>query len=525
MIVHSPYPDVEIPDVPLTPFVLRHVDRRHDSPALIDGASDRMLTYRQLAERVQRAAAGLAHHGLRQRDVCAICVPNDLEYIVAFHAVASLGGIVTAINPFCTTDELAHRLTDANASFLLTTPEHLHRGREAVAQSPVRETIVFGTMPGATSFASLLDSPPAMPETVIDARDDLVALLYSSGTGGWAKGVMTTHRHLVAGLCQLASCEPLAAGEAVLGILPFFHMYGLAVANFVLSQGATLVIMPRFDLTSCLRALQDHNVSRAYLSPPIVVRLAKEPLVDDCDLSHLEAVHIGAAPLAEAVARDCATRLGCLIKQGYALTECYPAIRMGSADPDLARITSVGRCVPNTECRVVDPETGSDLGPGQAGELWLRGPQVMQGYLNQPEATAQAITPDGWLRTGDIGSVDEAGFFTIVDRLKELIKYKGYQVAPAELEAVLLAHPAVSDAAVIPSPDEEAGEVPKAFVVLKSGVTPEALMAYVADRVAPYKKIRRVEFVDAIPKSPSGKILRRMLVARERASLAVPVLV
>ena len=523
MIFRSPYPAIAIPDTPLTPLVLRHAAQLGDKPALIDGASGRVLTYRQLAEGVRRAAAGLARRGFRKGEVLAICAPNIPEYAVAFHAAASLGGIVTTINPLCTVDELAHRLNDSQARYLLTTPDSLDQAREAAVGSPVRELLVIGTAPGVTSFASLLaDDGLAAADVAIDAGEDLVALLYSSSTSGLPKGVMLTHRNLVAGLHQLAAAEAIADDDIVFGILPFFHLYGLSILHLVLSQGATLVIMPRFELTSCLKALQDHRVTFAHLAPPVVVQLAKHPLVDEYDLCRLRMIHSGGAPLSEVVARRCAARVGCRIKQGYALTEGYPAIRVGAADPPNLAVSSVGRCVANTECKVVDPETGAELGPGQSGELWLRGPQVMKGYLNQPAATAQTIDADGWLRTGDIGYADADGYFTIVDRLKELIKYKGYQVAPAELEAVLLSHPAVADAAVIPSPDEEAGEVPKAFVVLKEEATADELMAFVASRVAPYKKIRRLEFVEQIPKSPSGKILRRGLVERERA--AVPVL-
>jgi acyl-CoA synthetase (AMP-forming)/AMP-acid ligase II len=520
MIFRSPYPDIAIPDTPLTPLVLRHAAQLGDKPALIDGASGRVLTYRQLAKGVCRAAAGLARRGFQKGEVLAICAPNILEYAVAFHAAASLGGIVTTINPLCTVGELAHRLNDSQARYLLTTPDSLDQAREAAVGSPVRELLVIGTAPGATSFASLLaDDDRAAADVAIDAAEDLVALLYSSGTSGLPKGVMLTHRNLVAGLHQLTASDAIAADDIVFGILPFFHVYGLSVLHLVLSQGATLVIMPRFELTSCLKALQDHRVTFAYLAPPVVVQLAKHPLVDQYDLFRLRVMHSGGAPLSEAVARGCAARLGCRIKQGYALTEGYPAIRVGASDPPNLEVSSVGRCVSNTECKVVDPETGAELGPGQPGELWLRGPQVMRGYLNQPVASAEAIVGDGWLRTGDIGFADEKGFFTIVDRLKELIKYKGYQVAPAELEAVLLAHPSVADAAVIPSPDEVAGEVPKAFVVLREDATVEGIMAFVAERVAPYKKIRRIEFVDQIPKSASGKILRRLLVERERTAV------
>jgi acyl-CoA synthetase (AMP-forming)/AMP-acid ligase II len=524
MIFRSPHPDIAIPDLPLTTVVLQRAEPFRDRPALIDGTSGQVLTYGQLAEDIRRMARGLARRGFRKGEVLAIYAPNLLEYAVAFHAAASLGGIVAPINPLCTVDELAHRLRDSNAALLLAAPDSLDRARAALSASNVRELLVFGESDEDASFASLVegDAGPA-PDVTIEAEKDLVALLYSSGTGGLPKGVMLTHRNLVAGLQQLIAAEPIAADEVVLGVLPFFHMYGLMVMHAALIQGITLVTMPRFELTSCLRALQDYQVTRAYLAPPIVLSLAKHPRVDEYDLSRLQVIQSGGAPLSEAVARCCASRLGCQIRQGYALTECYPAIRMAAADPDMRNVTSVGRCVPNTECKIVDPATGAALGPCQPGELLLRGPQVMRGYLNQPDATVQTIDADGWLHTGDIGVADEDGFFTIVDRLKELIKYKGYQVAPAELEAVLLAHPAVADAAVIPSPDDEAGEVPKAFVVLKGEATVADLMIFVAERVAPYKKIRRLEVIEQIPKSPSGKILRRVLVECERAAVPVRV--
>jgi acyl-CoA synthetase (AMP-forming)/AMP-acid ligase II len=228
----------------------------------------------------------------------------------------------------------------------------------------------------------------------------------------------------------------------------------------------------------------------------------------------------GAAPLDAEQAVACATRLGCDVIQGYGLTETSPVTHVSSDRPGEARPGSIGQVLPNTECKVVDWATGEELGPGRDGEICVRGPQVMVGYLNNPTATSNTIDAGGWLHTGDIGHADQDGFFFVVDRLKELIKYKGYQVPPAELEAVLVGHPSVDDAAVVPSPDEEGGEVPKAFVVLKTdaSATPDELMAYVAERVAPYKRIRRVEFIEEIPKSLSGKILRRVLVERERSA-------
>jgi acyl-CoA synthetase (AMP-forming)/AMP-acid ligase II len=329
---------------------------------------------------------------------------------------------------------------------------------------------------------------------------------------------MLTHRNLVANMVQvLGSGVNLQTDERVIGVLPFYHIYGmLVILNLCLYKGMTIVTMARFDLEQFLKIMQDYKITRANLVPPIILALAKHPIVDQYDLSHLKIIMSGAAPLSAELAQACAERLGCIVLQGYGLTETSPVTHVNPEDPARIKLGSVGVPIANTECAIVSLETGNPLGIREEGEIWIRGPQVMKGYLNNPEATAQTLTPDGWLRTGDVGYVDEDGYFYIVDRVKEMIKYKGLQIAPAELEAVLLTHPAVADAAVIPSPDPEAGEVPKAFVVLKGAATAEELMDYVAARVAPFKKIRRIEFVEQIPKSPSGKILRRVLVQQER---------
>jgi acyl-CoA synthetase (AMP-forming)/AMP-acid ligase II len=280
-------------------------------------------------------------------------------------------------------------------------------------------------------------------------------------------------------------------------------------------MGSTTVTLPRFDLAQFLETLSKHRVTFAHVVPPIVLALSKQPLVDNFDLSSLRWILSGAAPLSADLAETCARRLRCRVLQGYGLTETSPTTHVNPPD-DRNRPGMVGLLVPNTECKIVDPGTGQTLGTGQDGELWMRGPQVMKGYLNNPQATSAVIDNDGFFHSGDIGFVDQDGYFRIVDRVKELIKYKGLQVAPAELEAVLLSHPAVADAAVVPMADEEAGEVPKAFVVTRGEVTDAELMVWVADRVAPYKKLRAVERLELIPKSPSGKILRRVLAERER---------
>jgi acyl-CoA synthetase (AMP-forming)/AMP-acid ligase II len=517
MIFRSPYAEVPIPSVSLTEFVLGAAERLAEKPALIDGATGRRITYGELAESVRRVAAGLAALGFQKGDVLAIYSPNCPDYAVAFHAVASLGGINTTINPVYTAEEVAHQLKDAGAKYLLTIPQLMERAQEAAGEAGVRELFVFGEAEGATPFAALLEADGPVPEVFIDPQQDLVALPYSSGTTGLPKGVMLTHRNLVANLCQLQLFETVSQDDTLLCVLPMFHIYGMVVImNLGLHAGATIVTMPRFELEPFLELAEEHGVTLAHLVPPIVLALTKSPVVERYDLSKLKTVFSGAAPLGEELTRACQERLSCRIIQGYGMTETSPCTHITPFELTNLKPGSVGICVPNTECKLVSPEDGAPQGLKGRGEVWIRGPQVMKGYLNRPEATAQTIDEEGWLHTGDIAYADEDGHFYIVDRLKELIKYKGFQVAPAELEAVLVTHPSVADAAVIPSPDEEAGEVPKAYVVLRAEANAEEIMEFVAERVAPYKKLRFVEFVEQIPKSPSGKILRRVLKERER---------
>ena len=524
-IIRCQYPDVEIPEVSITEFVLGRAADRGDKPAIVDGPSGRTLTYAQLFDLVRRAAAGLAANGFKKGDVLGIYSPNVPEYAVAFHAAASLGGISTTVNPLYTTRELAQQLTDCGAKFLLTVPTFMDNARAAAERVPsISEIFVFGEAEGATPFASLLEHGDQPPVVAIDARNDLVALPYSSGTTGLPKGVMLTHHNLVAELNGVNGRPDVVCPtdqDTLLAFLPFFHIYGIVMfLNFALWRGATVVSTPRFDLEQYLEMVQRFKVTYLHLVPPIVIALAKHPLVDKYDLSTAKWALSAAAPLGGPAAEAFTARLGTQLVQAYGMTEVSGATHFGSCEPGRIKPTSGGTLLPNTECVVVDPASGQALDRGQQGEVWVRGPLVMKGYLGQPAATAETIDADGWLHTGDVGYVDADGDVFIVDRVKELIKYKGLQVAPAELEAILLGHPAVADAAVIPSPDEEAGEVPKAFVVLKTPTSGEELMAYVAARVAPHKRVRRLQIIDAIPKSASGKILRRVLVDEERAKAA-----
>jgi acyl-CoA synthetase (AMP-forming)/AMP-acid ligase II len=519
MIFTSPYPDVEIPDTALPDFVFEHSAAYGDKPALVDGPSGRTFSHAETARAVRRVAGGLAERGIGSADVVALCAPNAPEYAIAFHAVASLGAVCTTINPVYTVDELAFQLEHAGARALVSAPDVLDRARAAATRAGVQELYVFGddAEHGSVPFAALLDGDAAAIPAGPAVPDDLVALPYSSGTTGLPKGVMLTHRNLVANVLQSTVQQPVTAQDTLIGVLPLFHIYGLSVVmNAVLRNGATLVTMPRFDLEGYLALVQAHRATKAHLVPPIVLALAKSPLVERYDLSSLQLVNSGAAPLSAELAQAAAARVGCPVVQGYGMTESSPVTHVTPLDPERHRPGSIGPPVPNTECRIVDLSSGAELGPGEEGEVCVRGPQVMRGYLDDPEATAATIDADGWLHTGDVGRADEDGYVVLVDRVKELIKYKGYQVAPAELEAVLLEHPAVAEAAVVGRPNDEAGEVPKAFVALAGDATAQEIMAFVAERVAPYKKLRALEFVDEIPKSPSGKILRRVLNERER---------
>ena len=520
MTVHtSQGPDLAVPQADVTSFVLEHATERGEKPALIDGPSGRAITYAGLAEAVASLAAGLATRGFGRGDVLAVFMPNVPEYAIAFHGAASAGGTSTTVNPLYTANELAHQLEDSGAKLLLTVPPFLDAAREAADRVGLDDVFVVGEAEGATPFTELLGSPGDRPTPEIDPASDVAVLPYSSGTTGLPKGVMLTHANLVANICQVQEGFPIGSDDTLIGVLPFFHIYGMTVImNQGLRAGATIVTMPRFDLEQFLDLLEQHSVTRAYVVPPIALALAKHPAVDGRDLSAIRTVMSGAAPLGAELAEAVAGRVGCNVVQGYGLTETSPVTHMIRPDGE-NRPGSIGCPLPDTECRLVDPESGDDVPPGERGELWIRGPQVMAGYLGNEEATRNTIDSDGWLHTGDVAVVDEDGFFTIVDRLKELIKYKGYQVAPAELEALIVNHPAVADVAVIGVADEEAGELPKAFVVAASDdLDEEELMSWVAGQVAPQKRVRLVEVVEEVPKSPSGKILRRVLVERERAA-------
>ncbi|GAA2678511.1 MULTISPECIES: AMP-binding protein [Actinosynnema] len=514
-------PPVDVPATNLSEFVLRRADAYGDTPAVVDVSGGGQLTHAELAATARGCAAGLRAKGFGPGDVLAVLSPNCPEYPAIAHAATGAGGAVVVLNPLDTERDLAARLTESGARLLVVAPADLERGTALAAKAGLDEVLTTAPAPGARPFTALADDagdPAAGAVRELDPARDPAALLHSSGSTGHPKTVVLTHRNLVAKALLTSMVAPIEPGEVVLAVPPFHHAFGLTMMmNATLLQGGTLITVPRFDPEAFLRAIEDHRVTRLYVVPTMAVLLARSPLVDRYDLSSLRSIVSGGAALDPEIARLVRERIGCRIAQGYGMTESMVSF-MQSDHP--ATDSSVGTPAPGVECRVVDTGTGEELNAEEIGEVLIRGPQVMRGYLDagatDTAATAEVLGQDGFLRTGDLGYVGSDGELVLVDRIKELIKYKGQQVSPVELESVLLKHPKVADVAVVGVPDEEASEVPKGFVVAREPATAEELIAFVAERVAPYKKIRRIEFVDRIPRTPVGKVERRAL--RDRAA-------
>jgi len=436
MIFRSHYPDVAIPEIALTPFVLHRANQLAGKPALIDGLSGRAITYSQFASRVRHTAKSLASRGYRKGDVFAIYSSNLPEYVIAFHAIAAIGGIVTTVNPRRTADELAHQLNDSGAKCLITASQFSEKALAAVhrseGRSNVREIFAFdhagGALPFVELFESVMEPSEAPTNALIDPRNDLAALPYSGGVADSPKGVMRTHYSLVANLCQFDAVSRVDESDVVIGVVPFFHTYGMfTLMMHALRRGASVVTLPRFDPEPFLRAVEVYRVTKAYLAPPIVLALARHPMIDRFDLSSLDLIAAGSGPQDENVALECERRLRCPVRQGYGMAEFGPVNNVNN-DPDGAsRRRSVGRLLPNIEARIVDLETGEELGVNQQGELCFRGPHLMAGYLNRPEETALAIDSEGWLRTGAVGYVDDAGYFYVVGRTRRPINIRRYR--------------------------------------------------------------------------------------------------
>lgn len=510
----SPYGAAKVPQVSITELVFQGLTRSGDGIVLKCEVTGHSLSGATLMDRIRRFAGGLAARGIGPGSMVAIMAGNTPEFATVFHGVAYAGATLTTVNPTYTAPELHHQLVDSGARLLIVPNALLALAHEAAAGTGVTEVVSLDGSAGALGFDDVMGlddmmGPALAAQVPVDLAGHTVVLPYSSGTTGLPKGVKLSHRNLVANVVQVQEMIGVREGDVTLAILPFFHIYGMQVLmNMYLSVGAGLVTLPRFDLALALGVLAREKVEKLFVAPPVVLAFAKHPMIDDYDLSAMNFMLSGAAPLGGDVAEAAASRLGAEVTQGYGMTEASPVSHFTA--PGRNRSGSVGQLAPGTEARIVDPETGKDA---DEGELWVRGPQVMLGYHNNPEATARTLSPQGWLHTGDLGRIGADGYFTILDRVKELIKVSGFQVAPAEVEAALLAHPDVADAAVTAIPDDQSGERPKAHIVPKPGtnLTADSIDSFLAARLAPYKRPTVVVFVETIPKSASGKILRRLL--------------
>ncbi|SFS17775.1 4-coumarate--CoA ligase [Microbacterium sp. cf046] len=527
----SSFPDVEIPDVGVYEYLFSSLtDDELGEVALIDPASGAETTYGALRAQVNTFAGALAARGVDTETVVGLLCPNAPAFATVFHGILRVGAIVTTINSLYTAGEIEKQLRDAGATWLITVTPLLPQAKAAASAVGIADNhlIVLDGAEGHPNLRDLLTEQSPAPEVTFDPATHIAVLPYSSGTTGIPKGVMLTHRNLVANVQQCRASIDLRDTDRVLAVLPFFHIYGMTVLlNLALRQRASLVTMPKFDLVEFLTNIQTHGCTYLYIAPPIAVALAKHPIVDQFDISTVHTVFSGAAPLDGDTAEAAGRRIHARMMQGYGMSELSPVSHAMPYDRDDIPVSSVGTLLPNQECKLIDTETGEEIteigdgGTTKPGEIWIKGPNVMLGYLNKPDATAETLDADGFLHTGDVGVYHEGGYFSIVDRVKELIKYKGYQIAPAELEALLLSHPKIMDAAVIGVLDDDKQEIPKAFIVAApdSVLTEEDVQAFVAENVAPHKKVRRVEFIDVIPKSTSGKILRKDLRARETAAV------
>lgn len=520
----SPFPDELIPALSVYDFLFSDLTAADlNRIALVDGSSGAETSYAQLVGQIDAVAGALAARGVQVGDVVGLLCPNIPVFASVFHGILRAGATATTINALYTPDEIASQLSDSKARFLFTISPMLPQAEIATKEVGIdaEHLIVIDGAEGHPSLRDLLAQQATPPQVSFDPATHVAVLPYSSGTTGKAKGVMLSHTNLVANVQQCRPVLDVEQDDRVLALLPFFHIYGMTVLlNIALKKRARLVTMPKFDLVEFLRITQDHGCTYVFIAPPIAVALAKHPLIEQYDLSKVRVVFSGAAPLDTVLAETLARRLGTRVAQGYGMTEMSPVSHVIPPDRmDIAR-GSIGVPVANVECKLIDVETGEEVltgtGMSEPGELWVRGPNIMLGYLGRDDATRETLEADGFLRTGDIATVDADGSFFIVDRLKELIKYKGYQVAPAELEALLLTHPLIADAAVVGAPDDDGQEVPKAFVVtvVDAELDGDTVMAFVAERVAPHKKVRQVVFIETVPKSSSGKILRKDLRGR-----------
>jgi long-chain acyl-CoA synthetase len=506
-------------------IVLESCRRNGAETALVDTSCARRVTFAEYGSLVESMARGLISAGLAPGEVVAIFLPNSWEFAITYHAVTLAGGIPTLLNPSYREREIRYQLENSGAAFLITDAPLIENVNLTGLRTLRRVFTTRSDRHGYENFATLLRPTSArFPEPNQSPQETIAALPYSSGTTGLPKGVMLSHYNLVANVYQILgpNAAPLTPETVMLCFLPLYHIYGLTVAlTLSLSLGSTLVLMPRFDVQKLCALLIEEGITMMPLVPPAINALCQAVEAGIFPKEHkVRWVKCGAAPLAPDLARRLTDLTGILVNQGYGMTEASPVTHVGFiAPPEMYRPASIGQPVAQTDCRIIDVTEknidGQEVAPGEPGELVMRGPQIMMGYWKEPQATA-AVLRDGWYFSGDVVRRDAEGFYFVLDRSKEMIKYKGFPVAPAEVESVLLEHAAVRDCGVIAKPDLAAGEIPCAFVVLREGFAAsealdQQLRGFVADRLAHHKQPREIHFVDAVPRTPSGKILRREL--------------
>ncbi|KAL8224522.1 hypothetical protein R6Q57_019997 [Mikania cordata] len=521
IVFRSRYPCVPIPDnLTLPEFVLKDAELYANNVAFVDAVTKRSYTYGEVVRDVARFSKALRSLGLRTDHVVVVVLPNVVEYAIVALGIMAAGGVFSGANPSSHSSEIKKQVDLAEARLIVTNDHTYEKVKElGLPVIIVGEERVQGTI----FYEELLEASDRAGNNGIENtvnQNDLCALPFSSGTTGLSKGVMLTHRNIVANLCStLFSVGPDLIGKVtILGLIPYFHIYGLTgILCSTLRNKGKVVVMGRYDLPAVLKALIDHEVTFAPIVPPIVLGLVKHPIDEDLAKLKLRSVMTAAAPLAPEIYEEFHRKFPQIeVQEAYGMTE-HSCITLTHGDPrkghHTAKKRSVGYILPNLEVKFIDPDTGRSLPANTHGEICVRSQCVMKGYYKNEVETSQTIDEQGWLHTGDVGYIDDEGDVFIVDRMKELIKYKGFQVAPAELEGILLGHPSVEDAAVVGLPDKEAGEIPGAHVVISkdSKESEEDLMKYVGNNVAHYKKVRVLHFVDKIPKSPSGKIMRRLV--------------
>ncbi|CAN6220545.1 unnamed protein product [Urochloa humidicola] len=529
-VFRSKLPDIEIPrHLSLQSYCFERLPEVSSRPCLIDGQTGAVHTYADVDLLSRRAAAALRGLGVGKGGVVMNLLRNCPEFAFVFLGAARLGAATTTANPFYTPHEIHRQAAAAGATVIVTEACAAEKVRDFAAERGVAVVTVDGGG-GFERLGNLMDAAEPLDADEEVGPDDVVALPYSSGTTGLPKGVMLTHRSLVTSVAQQVDGENpnlyFSKEDVLLCVLPLFHIYSLnSVLLAGLRAGCAIVIMRKFEIGALVDLVRKHGVTVAPFVPPIVVEIAKSPRVGADDLASIRMVMSGAAPMGKDLQDAFMAKIpNAVLGQGYGMTEAGPVLAMCLAfakEPFEVKSGSCGTVVRNAELKIVDPDIGASLCRNQPGEICIRGEQIMKGYLNDPEATKNTIDKDGWLHTGDIGYVDDDEEIFIVDRLKEIIKYKGFQVPPAELEALLITHPEIKDAAVVSMKDELAGEVPVAFIIRTedSEISEDEIKQFVAKEVVFYKRINKVFFTDSIPKNPSGKILRKDLRARLAAGI------